>query len=69
MVKRKNIMSAQIHRLTHYADVLAIPMFLAIAIILTVKHEKTRLELVIMVFAWIGFLFDTVFTINYFWVM
>ncbi len=61
------LLSRWIHQWTHYADVLAIPLFLTIAIALSIKPNRSKLETGIMIFAWVGFILDSIFTINYFW--
>ena len=53
------------NNLVHYGDMLAIPFFFITFIYFYRIDNKTLLEILIMVFALIGFLFDTLTTIIY----
>ncbi len=49
----------------HYADVLAIPLFLTAFLYFYFKKNKTLLEIFLMIFVLCGFLLDCFFTYNY----
>ena len=53
------------NNLVHYGDMLAIPFFFITFIYFYKIDNKTLLEILIMVFALIGFLFDALATIIY----
>lgn len=53
------------NNLVHYGDMLAIPFFFITFIYFYRIDNKTLLEILIMVFALIGFLFDALATIIY----
>ena len=49
----------------HYADVLAIPLFLTAFMYFALKKNKTFLEIILMIFVLCGFLLDCFFTYNF----
>ncbi len=51
--------------MVHYGDMLAIPFFFITFCYFLLKKNKTLLEIVLMIFALCGFLFDSFFTYNY----
>jgi hypothetical protein len=53
------------NNLVHYGDMLAIPFFFITFIYFYKIDNKTLLEILIMVFAVVGFLFDALATIIY----
>ncbi len=53
------------NNLVHYGDMLAIPFFFITFIYFYKIDNKTLLEILIMVFALIGFLFDALATMIY----
>ncbi len=54
-----------LNNMVHYGDMLAIPFFFITFCYFLLKKNKTLLEIVLMIFALCGFLFDSFFTYNY----
>jgi undecaprenyl pyrophosphate phosphatase UppP len=51
----------------HYADILAIPMFLIAFLYFLLKDNKTIFEYFLMVCMLIGLVLDSIFTIQFFY--
>lgn len=51
--------------LSHYADILAIPFFLALILYFYNKKNKTNFEYILFFFAISGFILDIFFTYNF----
>jgi hypothetical protein len=51
--------------IVHYADVLAVPMFLIASIYFIQKKNKTLIEIILTLFVIIGFFADFFFTYNF----
>jgi hypothetical protein len=55
----------KIHVLSHYADICAIPLFLIAIHYFWKKPEWTHEEQLLFFFVCLGFILDSIFTINY----
>ena len=51
--------------LVHAGDVLAVPFFLILFLYFYLKNKKSQLEIVLMLFALAGLIFDTYVTIKH----
>lgn len=56
----------ELKNISHYADILAIPMFLIAFIYFLLKENKTIFEYLLMSFMLIGFILDCIFTLQFF---
>ena len=52
-------------QIVHIADILAIPFFIMTFIYFYNIKNKSFIEFVLMLFAGVGFVLDTIFTYNY----
>ena len=52
-------------KLVHNADILAIPFFILLSIYFYNKKNKTKLEIILLLFSIGGAIMDTIFTYNY----
>lgn len=53
------------NKIARNADIIAIPCFFVLFIYFAQKHDKTKLELFLMLFALCGFVLDSIFVYNY----
>ena len=51
--------------IVHYADILAIPLFLLLTIYFYRKHNRTFIENILLLFAVSGFVLDTYFSYQF----
>jgi hypothetical protein len=59
-------MNEFMHNMSHYCDIIAAPLFFILSIYLYKIKNKTLLEKMLLIFAILGFILDSLFTFDYF---